>query len=213
MVVVTGAENRRARAEAAGVQSRCVTDLDLLEGRERVEPGQKALVYDSKGLIRGGSIANLAAEAGATVELATPLLAVCQDLDPTQQPAMMRRLARNRVITSPNQLLQPPEGGRVVLRQAWSDAERAVEADLLVFIGYRHALSGLEDELQAARPGQEVRMAGDCLAPRRLHDAVTEGVRTGNAIASEALPSPSRSGAELAVQGGIGDGSIPAGPA
>jgi len=177
-----------------------------------VEPGQKVFVYDPEGLNRGGSIANLAAEAGGTVELATPLLAVCQDLDPTQQPAMMRRLARNRVITSPNQLLQPPEGGRVVLRHAWSEAERAVEADLLVFIGYRHALSGLEDELQAARPGLEVRMAGDCLAPRRLHDAVTEGMRAGKAIGSEAPPSPLRSGAKPAVQGGAGKGSIQAGP-
>jgi hypothetical protein len=211
VVVATGAENRLP-PEAAGVQSRCVTDLDLLEGRERVEPGQKVLVYDPEGLIRGGSIANLAAEAGATVELATPLLAVCHDLDPTQQPAMIRRLARNRVMTSPNLLLQPPEGGRVVLRQAWSDAERAVEADLLVFVGYRHALSGLEDDLQAARPALEVRMAGDCLAPRRLHDAVAEGVRAGQAIASEARPSLPRTRAEPPVRGEKGEGSLPAGP-
>jgi 2,4-dienoyl-CoA reductase-like NADH-dependent reductase (Old Yellow Enzyme family) len=183
VVIATGAENGLPR-EAAGVQSRCVTDVDLLEGREKVEPGQKVVVYDPEGLNRGGSIANLAAEAGAAVELATPLLAVCQDLDPTQQPGMMRRLARNRVVTSPNQLLQPPEGGRLVLRHAWSDAERAVEADLLVFVGYRHASSGLEDDLQAARPDLEVRMVGDCLAPRRLHDAVAEGVRAGTAIGS-----------------------------
>lgn len=211
VVVATGAENRLP-PEAAGIHPRCITDLDLLEGRERVEPAQKVLVYDPEGLNRGGSIANLAAEAGATVELATPLLAVCQDLDPTQQPAMMRRLARNRVLTSPNLLLQPPEAGRLVLRHAWSDAERAVEADLLVFVGYRHALSGLEDDLQAARPGLEVRMAGDCLAPRRLHDAVTEGMRAGRAIGWEGRLSPPGTGAKPAVQGRAGEGSIQAGP-
>jgi hypothetical protein len=200
VVVATGAENGLP-PETAGVQSRCVTDVDLLEGREKVEPGQRVLVYDPEGLNRGGSIADLAAEAGASVELATPLLAVCQDLDPTQQPAMMRRLARNGVVTSPNQLLQPQEGGKLVLRHAWSDAERAVDADLLVFVGYRRAVSGLEDVLEAARPDLEVRMVGDCVAPRRLHDAVAEGVRAGRAIGDDGrLP------AADAQQGGLGGG-------
>jgi hypothetical protein len=137
-------------------------------------------------LNRGGSIANYIAEAGASrVELATPLLAVCQDLDPTQQPAMMRRLARNRVLGSPNQDLASPRDGLVRLRDVWSDQVRELaDIDLAVFVGYRRAVHGLEDELHELSPQLEIRMAGDCIAPRRLHDAVAEGVGAGRAVGS-----------------------------
>ncbi len=181
VVLATGATSGLP-TEVQGVNIHCVTDVDLLEGRVAVAVGSAVLVYDPEGLNRGGSIANFAAEAGAaSVELATPLLTVCQDLDPTQQPAMLRRLARNRVVCSPNHVLVEPEGGRLVLKHAWSEEKLQVEADLAVFVGYRRAASGLEDELRAARPDLQVLMAGDCIAPRRLHDAVAEGVSAGNA--------------------------------
>jgi hypothetical protein len=183
VVVATGAETVLP-PECEGAE--CVTDVDLLEGRRAMARGERVLVFDREGLNRGGSIANFAAEHGAgRVELATPLLTVCQDLDPTQQPAMLRRLARNRVVTSPNQQLLPARGGTLALRDVWSDEVREIaDVDLAVFVGYRHTAGGLEEELREAHPGVEVRMAGDCIAPRRLHDAVAEGVGAGNAIAS-----------------------------
>jgi hypothetical protein len=144
-------------------------------------------------LNRGGSIANHIAESGAThVELVTPLLTVCQDLDPTQQPAMFRRLARNKVACTPNQDLVSPQDGKLTLKGMWTEELRIVaDIDLAVFVGYRHARGGLEDDLRRARPDLEVRMAGDCIAPRRLHDAVAEGVGAGLAVGSgqpEPLP-------------------------
>jgi hypothetical protein len=185
VVVATGADTQLPD-EAMGLSVRTATDVDVLQGQVPIPDGARVLVFDREGLNRGGSIANFIAETGAVrVELATPLLAVCQDLDPTQQPGMMRRLARNRVAGSPNQGLLPPRDGLVRLRDVWSDQVREVaDIDLAVFVGYRRAVHGLEDQLHAARPRLEIRMAGDCIAPRRLHDAIAEGVGAGRAVGS-----------------------------
>jgi hypothetical protein len=150
----------------------------------RVAPGARVLVYDTEGYTRGGSAAVIAATAGAArVELATPLLSVCEDLDPTQKPSMYRSLARHEVICSPNQVLVGQRNGALWLRDAWSDRERLVEdADLIVFTGYRQAQSGLGDALDGAAVGLEVHLIGDCRAPRRLHDAVAEGAHAGNTV-------------------------------
>jgi 2,4-dienoyl-CoA reductase-like NADH-dependent reductase (Old Yellow Enzyme family) len=170
--------------EAAGVAVPYATDVDLLDGRVAVELGVRVLVYDREGKIRGGSIANFAAEAGASqVELATPLFTVCEDLDETQKPAMYRRLAKNGVVLSPNQLLIGTQNGRLLLRNVWSGRERIVdEADLLVFVGYQAAESGLFEQLAESTPDLEVHLVGDAVAPRRLSDAVLEGVRAGRTI-------------------------------
>jgi len=170
--------------EADGVEVPCATDVDLLDGRIAVEPGVRVLVYDREGKIRGGSIANFAAEVGAShVELATPLFAVCEDLDETQKPAMYRRLAKSGVVLSPNQLLIGNRNGRLLLRDVWSDRERIVdEADLLVFVGYQAAETGLFEQLAESVSDLEIHLVGDALAPRRLSDAVLEGVRVGNII-------------------------------
>ena len=180
-IVATGASTVLP-LEVEGAAVRCASDVDLLAGTVQVEVGQRALVFDREGVYRGGGIANRVAEDGGAVTLATPLLTVCQDLDPTQQPAMLRRLGRNRVVAMPNVDLLPADGGPIRLRGIWSDDEVTFDdLDLAVFVGWRHAEGGLEDELLAERPDLEVRMAGDCIAPRRLHDAVAEGVGAGNA--------------------------------
>jgi 2,4-dienoyl-CoA reductase-like NADH-dependent reductase (Old Yellow Enzyme family) len=183
VIVATGSASV-VPGEAADVAAPCITDVDLLEGRVRVAPGARVLVYDTEGYARGGSAAVIAATAGAArVELATPLLSVCEDLDPTQKPSMYRSLARHEVICSPNQVLVGQRNGALWLRDAWSDRERLVEdADLIVFTGYRQAQSGLGDALDGAAVGLEVHLIGDCRAPRRLHDAVAEGAHAGNTV-------------------------------
>jgi hypothetical protein len=188
VVVATGAANV-VPDEARGAAVPCATDVDLLSGAHPIRPGARVIVFDPEGLNRGASIASWAAEVGAgEVELVTPLLAACQDLDPTQQPSALRRLARNGVTCTPNQALVGVADGAVTVRDQWSDAVRALDADLLVFVGFRRARSALEAELRQARPGVEVQAIGDCVAPRRLHDAVAEGARVGRSIGTIVSP-------------------------
>jgi hypothetical protein len=162
--------------QVAGVRARCATDVDLLDGRVQIGPGMRVLIYDLDGQVRGGGGA-------ISVEVVTPLQAVCEELDPTRKPLMYRKLARLAVRCTPNQLLIGQRNGAILLRDAWSDKERLVDTvDLAIFTGYRMACSALGDQLLGAHPALDVRLAGDCVAPRRLHDAVTEGVRAGNSV-------------------------------
>ena len=171
-------------SEADGVEARCATDVEVLDGSVAVEPDARVLVYDREGKYRGGSIANFVVEAGASrVELVTPLFAVCEDLDEVQKPATFRRLAKNDVVLSPNQLLAGQRDGHLLLSDEWSGRKRVVEeADLIVFVGYQAAEDTVFEAITNASPDIEVHVVGDAVAPRRLNDAVLEGVRVGSTI-------------------------------
>jgi len=169
--------------EAEGVKDRCATDVGVLEGKVAVESGARVLVYDA-GAQRGAYVANFIAEAGAgIVELASPLLEVCEELDMVNKPPAYRRLARNGVVCTPNQILIDQREGTLVLRDAWSEHERLVgDVDLIVFAAHQVAEDEYADLLSERKPDLEVHLVGDCVAPRSLQDAVAEGVRAGNSI-------------------------------
>ena len=160
-----------------------MTDVDVLEKRLDVRKYSRVFVYDVGGL-RGGYVANFVAEAGASkVELASPLLAVCEELDDTTKPSIYRALAKNNVICTPNQYLVSQREGNLILRDAWSDIEREVrDVDLIIFAGFRNAVSYLRDELLEKKPDLDVFLVGDSVAPRMLRDAVAEGARAGNRV-------------------------------
>lgn len=181
VVLATGSETV-VPPEAEGVVARCATDVDLLEGRVPIA-GSRVFVYDA-GALRGGYAANVAAESGAaSVELSTYLPTVVEDLDVTNKPGVYRRLAANGVVCSSNQILVGQREGALLLRDAWSDAERLVEdAEVIVFAGHRASRTELGELLYDSLPKLEVHLVGDGAAPRLLRDAVADGTRAGNAV-------------------------------
>jgi dimethylglycine catabolism A len=183
VVVATGSQSV-VPAEARRLNSVCSTDVDLLAGRMQVEPGSAVVVYDREGHARGGSAALFAASAGAgSVELVTDLLNVCEELDPTQKPSMYRLLAQHGVRCTTSQALVGERDSSLVLREAWSDRERLLEsADLIVFVGYLEARAELADKIRSRGGDLSIQVVGDALAPRRLHDAVAEGIRAGGEV-------------------------------
>lgn len=182
VILATGARTV-VPPEAESVRVQCVTDVDILEGKIVVEQDTRILVYDAGGQ-RGGYVANLIAEAGAShVELASPLLTVGEELDMVNEPAMYRRLAKNKVLCTPNQVLAGQREGALLLRDMWSDEERAVQdVDLIVFAGHRVAEDKIADSLSATQSELDVHLIGDSVAPRLLRDAIAEGTRAGNTI-------------------------------
>jgi dimethylglycine catabolism A len=160
------------------------TDLDVLQGNVTIKEGSNVLVYDIEGHHRGGGIANYLVETTQSkVELVTPFLQVADTLDPTQLPAMMRRLSNNQVICTPNEEAEIDEKANLFLRGVWSDQTRKVEGfDYVLFVGFRKANTELYEELKQTPLKDNLHIAGDALAPRRYFDAVTEGVRIGSQV-------------------------------
>ncbi len=68
-------------------------------------------------------------------------------------------------------------GRSALLEHVWSGARREVPCTLVVDAGHRLAA----DTLALARP--DLPRAGDCLAPRTVHEAVREGRRAAFALA------------------------------
>ena len=171
--------------EARGLRAAAGTELDLIGGSLKVEPGQAVLVFDFEGRLRGPSIACTAASNGAArVELAFGHDIVCENLEPPNKPAVFRHLAQSDVIcTASHVLVDPGNTGVVHLRNIWTDRIRVVEdVDVVIFTGYRVAETRLSEELRVAQPELELHVVGDGRAPRMLRNAVSEGARAGGAV-------------------------------
>jgi hypothetical protein len=114
-----------------------------------------------------------------------PYLEVCEHADPWQKPLALHRLFDAGVVCSTNEKLRV-EGGPPRLGHAWSGRERPLDRfDLVVFAGFPVARDALADELVERLGEDRVRAAGDCRAPRRIHDAVLEGSLAGHAVGVE----------------------------
>ncbi|MFC4947455.1 mycofactocin system FadH/OYE family oxidoreductase 1 [Pseudonocardia sp. GCM10023141] len=122
----------------------------------------------------GVGIAVAVAAAGCAVSLVCPdSVAGTQLADPAPVNA---RLDRAGVLRELRSVLVEVASGRAVLEHVWTGQRRTVECDLVIDCGHRLP----EDALALARPA--LASAGDCVAPRTVHEAVLEGRRAALAI-------------------------------
>lgn len=150
------------------------TDVDLYGGAINGFNG-RALVYDVDGQGRGPQAARWLAKSGATaVTLATDLMHVAQNIDPTQLAPVLTLLAKSKVKLVPSMLLREDGDG---LFQEWTDETLDfADYDLIVTVGYRAVAS----EFESAHDSKgSIEVIGDAFAPRRMADAVLEGVKAG----------------------------------
>jgi len=177
VMVCAGSVARRPRipgldaAHVVGVE-------DVLLGR--ASAGQRVLVLDQDGHMRGPSAALFLAQQGKDVEIVTTRWAVGEELDDTLRPPVYTRLLKAGVRLTPNTEVRELAGGRARLRNVWSEEEHWQTADTVIL-----ALGGrARDQLYHALTGhiQELYVAGDALAPRRLHDALLDASRAARAV-------------------------------
>lgn len=179
IILATGARQVQPPETASITSAQVMSDLDVLMGDAEAFRGRSVVVYDRDATIRGGSIASRLADAGALVELYTPLVYVGANLDPTQQPPMMVRLEQRGIPTHADRFLVDSVDGGIRMRNGWSNDQRNVEADVLVTVGYREARTELGAALSTLSYRPEVLVVGDAVSPRRLYDAVSEGAAAG----------------------------------
>ncbi|QQK77743.1 FAD-dependent oxidoreductase [Salicibibacter cibarius] len=184
VVVIATGSNPSISSITKKMRTRCVTDIDVLDGKVSIEPGIKVLIYDQEGKFRGASISNFIANAGASqVELATPLWSVAEDLDEMQKPEIYRLLTQNNITLLPNHSLIGQKDEGIQLSNVWSDHKKIIkDADLVVLVGYQSAENRLYDQIAQVIPDLELHLIGDAIAPRRLSDAIFEGANVGRIL-------------------------------
>lgn len=153
--------------------------------RERIAPGQRALIYDGLGGRQAVVTAEYLASQGAQVEFVTwlgqpaPDLAASRDWGKTY--GMLRRMGM-RFATDLE--LVAIEGSTVRLRDVYTKEDVVREGiDTVVLALGAEAQDGLFHALTPRRAqGLDLRLIGDALAPRRADSAIKEGEAAGRAI-------------------------------
>jgi len=173
---VPGPRRYRITADA-----RVVEAADLLQlaqaGELTAWPAGPALVYDPVGGPVGVGVAELLAAAGWATSIVTQDQVAGTQLARSGDLADANtRLLRAGVTRELRSLLREVGADHAVLEDRWTGEQRTVDCVLAVHCGHR-----LPDEaLYLSRPGTP--RAGDCVAPRTVHEAVLEGRRVAMAV-------------------------------
>lgn len=152
---------------------------DVLSGA--VQPQGRVLVLDELGFHHATSVAELLADRGCEVEIATPGMVVGQDLGITLdlENFWIRAQAKG-IIQSTELVPMSVEGHTVNLQYHPTGTMQTREPDWMVLAVPSTPADALYHELRAA--GVEVQRVGDAVAPRRAHAAVIDGERAGAAV-------------------------------
>ncbi len=179
-VVVVATGSVPSRPALPGIDlPHVVTARDVL--LERVDVRGRVIVLDDNAHQEGPSTAEFLADRGAEVEILSRLYIVGQDIDDTMRPHLYQRLLTKGVVLTPLTIVKAIEPGRLTVANVFSEQERVIEGvDYVVLAAGSRAAAGLWARLKGKVP--ELHAAGDCIAPRGLHDALLEGTRVARAI-------------------------------
>ena len=176
---------------------------DVLAGRAR--PSGSVLVYDELGFHQASSVALLLAERGCAVWLMTPAMVAAQDLGVTLDQQRFRRRAASLGIRfgTDRVIMSASASGASVAEVAEAGSEISGAATFGVAVRVLHHPTGeietcefnsvvcalpaqpvdrLWGELVGATASLPMYRVGDCVAPRRLDAAISEGDRIGSAL-------------------------------
>jgi mycofactocin system FadH/OYE family oxidoreductase 2 len=180
VVVATGAHPGPGLVPIPGHNLPMVTNVRRVLAGETVE-GQSVVVIDetdNHGLL---SVVEMLAAMGKLVEVVTGAWYVGGDLAATHDIVqwMQRVLALGVVFTTHSDVVRI-EPGRVIITDRFAQGEQVRTADVVVLGTYEQP----DQELYYALKGRVPRLfrAGDCIAPRRIEQAILEGRRVGEQL-------------------------------
>ena len=157
-------------------------------GGAPLPPTGKAVVLDEIGDHDGMAVAEWLVGKGWQVEIVTADMFCGQRLTATQElTAWNQRAWEKGVVFHPQQEAQAVSEGALVMLDRFSREERRIEGlSLVVEVTYDMPNETLYWALKEAGYGKHgmpaLYRAGDCVAPRRLGQAVLEGQRAGRAV-------------------------------
>jgi 2,4-dienoyl-CoA reductase (NADPH2) len=192
VVVATGSrpvDGRYAGADPAASPAIVDALAVLTEGPGSI-PGGPVVIDDTVGDGVGVGLAEWLAGQGAASGRSGPVTLVCPD------PVAGTLLARTGDLADANVRLQRAgvtrrlrsqivsvAGGTVEVQDAWTGELEVLPAAVLIDCGHRLP----DDELWHAAGDAAILRAGDCVAPRTVHDAILEGRRVAMALIDRAV--------------------------
>jgi 2,4-dienoyl-CoA reductase (NADPH2) len=182
VIVATGA--RPSRPWWAGDLDRIVDVRDVLDGR--AAPAGDVVVVDELGFHQATSVAEVLADRGCQIEIATNAMVVGQDLGITLDLETWNVRADAKGIRQATDLV--PLGAAVAgdgrirlhLQHHPTGEDRDRQCDWVVCCVHQEPEDGLWHALKGS--SFTVHRIGDCLAPRRAHAAVVEGHRVAMSL-------------------------------
>jgi 2,4-dienoyl-CoA reductase-like NADH-dependent reductase (Old Yellow Enzyme family)/thioredoxin reductase len=177
IIVATGATPRIP--ELPGVDlAHVTTTVDVLLGR--VTPGHRVVVVDEDGHYAAPTTADLLAGKGCQVTLISKYFMVGEDIDEGIRSDLYSRLFGQGVVLQPLTAVKAFVPGGLRTRHTFSGAEAHLDADTVVLSFGGKANDRLFHELDGRVP--ELRLVGDAVSPRRIHDAMLDGTRAARAL-------------------------------
>jgi pyruvate/2-oxoglutarate dehydrogenase complex dihydrolipoamide dehydrogenase (E3) component len=156
-----------------------VTARDVLGGDTRI--GANVVVIDDVHTEEALSTAELMLDQGKRVEVISALFYVGQDIGITSVAPLYARLYAKGVVLTPCCELRAIEGSTVVVGNVFSGGERRIESvDTVVLAAGSRSTDALYRALKGQVPA--LHAAGDCVAPRGVHQAILDGTRVARAI-------------------------------
>ncbi|NBU56604.1 MAG: FAD-binding protein, partial [Acidimicrobiia bacterium] len=190
VIVATGAEPARpwwvADPDTDESARRVVDVRAVLDGSAPLggpQSGESVVVIDEIGFHHATSVAELLADRGCQVEIATPGMVVGQDLGITlDMENWWIRAGAKGIVQSTDLVPMGFANGELTLLHHPTGANETRRPDWVVLAVPPHPVEWLYEQLKAA--GTSVERVGDCVAPRRAHAAVVDGERAGSSLRS-----------------------------
>jgi mycofactocin system FadH/OYE family oxidoreductase 2 len=177
VIIATGAQPGPGLLPIAGHDLPHVIDVRRILRGERIA-GQRIVVIDETDGHGVLSVAELLASVGRSVEIVTEDWYVGRDLVATHDIVgwMQRVLALGVAMTTHTSIVRI-EPGQVIVTDRFAAGERAIPADVVVLGTY----DSPNQDLYYALKGRVPRLyrAGDCISPRRIEHAISEGRQVG----------------------------------
>jgi len=180
VIVATGAHTAPGLLPIPGHDLPHVTGVRRVLAGELLE-GQRVIVIDETASHGVLSAVEMLAMAGKSVELITGDFYAGRDLVPTHDIVLWKqRVFAHGVIITPHTTVVRIEPGQVVVVDRFAEDERALPADAVVLGTYERP----SQELYMALKGRVPRLfrIGDCVAPRRIEQAILEGRQVGEQV-------------------------------
>lgn len=151
------------------------TVFDVFERPQQI--GRRVVIVDEDPHLSAAYVAEHLADNGHAVTIVTPQLYPARELHPAFVPALYRALRSKGVEIVADTQTMEVAGGTLVCRTHFTGQDRRIVFDGLILAMGNVADNDLAHEARGI--AGEIFEVGDCVAPRRIDDAILDGERAG----------------------------------